>query len=238
MPTPVEETTAVTTAIARVSGDTYTFNLPSGIQADDVLLAFFSKERHSGGAASISGWTQLFDDTEGSTTGQDSRLIIFYKKATGSEGSTADLVISSAVNPLDAAACVRISGAEDPGTQAPEVTAKATGNNSSPNPPSITPLGGPKDFLYYAVGSQDDNIGTNVFTAAPSGYTGLLSPEGGTDSGLGVAHKGTTGSSSEDPGTFTTNGSARWICATVAVHPAPAAGGPVHSIQNAAWQGS
>lgn len=100
--------------------------------------------------------------------------------------------------------------------------ASANGSSTNSNPPSLTPVGGSQEYLWIAARSGDS---TTVATAAPSGYSSLLTRAGGGTSGASTnsAIKLAT-ASTEDPGTFT-SGDEQWVTWTISVAPAAGGGG-------------
>lgn len=221
---PTVETTNTSAETSDVQGETdHTVSLPTGITADDLLLIFAGLENANGTIFSDpSGFTKLFEDNFGDLTGRDSRLVIWYKKATGSEGST----VAFQYDAISKSAHIsyRISGADDPGTgQAPEAAAVATGDSTSPNPPSLTPTGGAKDYLWIAAASADDNNSPTV-SGFPTNYSNGLSSRDLSDATCMTAER-QLNASSEDPDSFTISGAAKWPATTVAVHPSGGGGG-------------
>lgn len=194
------------------SGSTgHTVTLPNGIVAGELLIVILGVNRGDGISWGGTGFTEFFDVAKGGIC----ELAFAYKKATGSETT-----ISVTTGDENAAwTCYRIANAEDPATQAPEASTGATGTSNTPNPDSITPTGGEKDYLFLAAHVNDDGRTTSVF---PSGYSNGLSiesSEGANDCGVASAERLLT-ASSENPGTFTISSSDDWVAATIAIHPA------------------
>lgn len=212
------------------TGDT-TITIPASVSAGELLLTIISQAEHTTEIKDPSSgdqWTRFFHVSEGSTFGDDSRLAAFWKLADGDEGGTTRTFDSFAQTCW---ACYRISGATDPTSQPPEVSGKVTDITVSPNPPSFTPSGGPKDFLWIPITGSTRNPETA--TSAPADYGSLVTKTTGaqTDNSeecnLATAHQ-TARLSTEDPGHFSYANTHRWIAATIAVHPAQdSAGGGV-----------
>jgi hypothetical protein len=121
----------------------------------------------------------------------------------------------------DESACfnvARITGAQLLATQAPGIVNSFV-NGTNPDPTGISGLSS-DDYLYLAfVGKRG-----SLFTAAPAGYSNFDEANGSLQS-CAMADLGTTASSGNDPGTWTTAGSQNNCMAVVAVYPAAGGGG-------------
>jgi hypothetical protein len=192
---------------------------PSGIASGDLLIAIAACD---GNRSFVwdTGWVELADNS-GS---RGCTLAAAYKDAGGSEPST--YLVDNAGTERVACWIFRISGAEDPSTQAPEIAAANGGAATSIDPPSLTPTGGAADFLWIAFGCMDVD-GNNSISTYPSGYTNTSYNETGTTTGHVLLVKATLDSNTatEDPGAFTVSLSDTWNAATIAVHPGAAASG-------------
>ena len=212
-----EQSSTVTTA---------TVNLPSGITSGDLLMIFI---RAGGGNSSTfitwpSGWNELIQDASDNS---DDVAGIAYRKADGSEGSTVDLTFGSAH--AFSAVAMRITGAQDPGTQAPEYAESFTSSPAtSIDLPSLSPSGGSNDYLWLAIAGSGGPA-NDPPTSIPTNYTAELNATQGTTgdkTDLYTAYRQLT-ASSEDPDTYvSTNGN--WMAFTVAVY--PAAGAPTQAV--------
>ena len=220
MATPVIETVADTTW---QTGTTIAATLPSGIVSGDLLLAFIGVDPLGGTGLTVtppSGWTESYDVQD---TGQFCTSAMWYRKADGAEGATIDITVSA--SRAGCARIYRISGAEDPATQAPEfVNVVNAGSTTTHDPATITPAGGSKDYLYFA------NCYFNTYTANvstyPSGYTStgtLRTGTTGAEGSLAYAVLSSTASSSENPGAYTLSVARDAVTTTVAIAP-PATG--------------
>jgi hypothetical protein len=155
-------------------------------------------------------------------------LHIWYRWAAGGEGNP---TLVSAQSIRSAEASFRISGAENPATQAPEIGTTATGTSVNPDPPSLDPAGGSKDFLFISFcGSAGEQADDGTYcTAFPTNYTtaNLEKTCGTAGTNLGgmiaAAARSLTTAGPEDPGTFTVSENAAWRAQTIAIHPASAA---------------
>jgi hypothetical protein len=134
-----------------------------------------------------------------------------------------------AVNSVKLAAITwRITGAENPSTQAPQVSTVVTGGSLANTAQSgiVTPTGGAKDYLFLTMMSS---AGEGVSaTGAPANYTNLITANSGTvdTNTTNVCMAGASrqlNAASEDPGVFTHPGVVNgWSAYTVAIHPASA----------------
>jgi len=161
-------------------------------------------------------------------------LFAAYHLEDGTESTTFD--ITSSASEKWAAIVYSISSAADPTTRAPEATTVETGTGTlNPDPPSITPTGGTKEYLFIAsvlqTGEEADD--DTWATAAPTNYTSLLQKTtdvaglAGTNASLATAQRANT-VSTEDPGTFTCAQSLIYAAATIAVHPLASPTFPAH----------
>ncbi len=186
----------------------HTVDLPAGIQAGETLLVFFACD----GVPSVGwpgGWNEIFEVQFSVTT-----LAVAWRKATGGEG--ASITVTTTVAEQSAHASYRISGATDPAITPPEVSTGVSSTSANPDPDSLTASGGSKEYLWIVV---EGNDGTRTVSAYPTNYdSNQLNPGGGIGAHVGVASDEVE-TETEDPGTFTINGSDQWIACTVAVHP-------------------
>lgn len=194
-----------------------------GYTAGDLFLVLF---RAAGAVTIVSVQTNTgaaYTQLAGSTAdASDDNQQAWYRRYDGSEGSPSSWNVDWSGAIKGSFTFYRILGAEDPTTQPPELT-EATGTGANPDPPSITPTGGPKDFLYIIYAGLDGE--TQTFTS-PAGYSAAVENNSGTGGAAatnvrsGAATRGTTNSSSENPGAFTaaapSNG---WTAWTIAIHP-------------------
>lgn len=189
----------------------HTVSLPSNISSGDLLIVFFSSDGNVTVDWSGTGFTEIDGTSEGSVT-----LSTAYKQATGSEGAT--ITVGTDGSERSAHAAYRITGHEDPSTQAPEIDTPGTGADEYPDPASTTPTGGAKDYLWIAVHGRDRNRTlSNYVTGFSLGQ--LDSVGGGSNSaGVSVCSLQENGSN-KDPGTFTIGSSDGWVAHTVAIHP-------------------
>ncbi len=151
-----------------------------------------------------------------------------YHFEDGSEGTTFD--ITSSASEKWAAIVYSLSGAQHPGTQAPEATTvDGSAATTTPNPPSITPTGGSKDYLFIAAICQDgeeaddDTWGntppTNYTPSPPRQKSTAVAGVATTNCSLTTAERALTTAGPEDPGTFSVDQSLTYVGLTIAVHP-------------------
>lgn len=147
---------------------------------------------------------------------------VWYKESDGTEGTS--VTFSTSAGEESRHSVWRITGHEDPGTQAPEIASfDSTANSTTPDPPSISPTGGSKDYLILAgYGSDTGNQTVSVWPYVDNNIS-----ESGSNTGNGV----TLGDCSDEitsatinPGTFTSSVSRPWTAHTIAIHPAAAGG--------------
>lgn len=194
-----------------------------GYSIGDLFLLLF----RAAGAVTIvsvqtntgSAYTQLAGSTADAS---DDNQQAWYRRYTGAEGSPASWNIDWSGSQKGAFSFYRISGAADPAINPPQL-AEAIGTGANPDPPNITPTGGPKDFLYIVYAGMDGE--TQTYTS-PAGYSAAVENNSGTGGvaatnvRTGAASLGTTASSSQNPGAFTAAApSTGWTAWTIAIHP-------------------
>ncbi len=196
------------------AGTTTPINLPAGISAGELLIAFVASKAGTG-EAQIAGWTRFLDArlAQGSTA----TIHGFWRVADGSESATVDLTTTTSTR---VAAVVYRTDAST--STPPEAATAGAANSNTPDPPSLAPTGGSQDYLWFALFASSHG---RITSAVPASYGGsqTAGDNSGTAThiGIGVAHRALT-AASEDPGTFTTTGTGveETIAATVAVYPA------------------
>jgi hypothetical protein len=209
-------------------------NLPASIAAGDLLIMFC---RAALAAGTINGpttqaWQTLY--ASASPDAADDNSAWFYRWADGSEGASTS--VDLAATSKGGVIVWRITGAENPATQPPELPTPNTGTTSAntANGPNVVPTGGSKDYLFLTAAGQDGEVG--AYTAVPTNYANLAAITSGTG-GLPATNVQMGGGSrqltaaSEDPGVFThAAAAAGWTGFTVAVHPVTVVPGPVDSL--------
>ena len=167
-----------------------------------------------------SGYTEFFRQDDGTAYG----VAGFYHQEDGTEGTNVDFTTDD----LEKSASIvySLSGAEDPATQVPDATSTTQASTLNPDPPSHTPAGGSKDYLFIAGFAHDgEEVDDDTWcTAAPTNYTNLLQKTTSnagtpaTNASLATAERALT-ASVEDPATFTTIVTHLAAPFTIAVHP-------------------
>ena len=188
-------------------------NMPSGIVAGNLLIAFASNDSTGGTNMGISGWTQL---SHTQYTGNVVSFGIWAKIAVG--GDTATLTGAA----QDYAACVvRITGhgVSNIATDI-KVGTPATGSSETPDPPSLD-ASTLRRWLWIASNGSDDD--DNNASYAPTNYTPVAQVESAQSTSstmVQVAYR-ITDAQTENPGTFAlTSGQAEeWIAQTIAIPP-------------------
>jgi len=194
-------------------------NLPANIAAGNLLLLQLRSadaETHS----TPTGWTQLFlnDSSDGATDVHS----LWYREADGNEG--ASVTVNGTVSLKFSSLSWRITGHESPAVQVPEFSTLAVGSSTTPDPPSFTPAGGPKDFLLIWMGcwegeqtsppaSNPTNYGSNIIGAS-SGVGGAIATNCRSASASREANITT-----EDAGSWTISVLDDWTAWLVVVHP-------------------
>lgn len=212
---------------------THTLNLPSGIQPGDLLIAVLHYGVTGATITWPGGWTAITGGAVEATTGGAQGIASAYRKADGTEG--ASISVTSGINERICYQTYRISNAADPAVQAPEAASTANAASASvPDPPSLTPTGGAKDYLWLAAGGRSRATAdtSNDITAGPTNYS---SQQIDTNTTLGAnfnssgTFERSLNAASENPGAFTTNGGSTVATGlTIAIHPS---GSPVDAGQ-------
>jgi hypothetical protein len=215
---PAVQTTAETANATE--GTSHPVTLPASITAGDLILIIASK----GKAVTINAhadYSELLD--ENAAAG----LFIAYRWAAGGESNP---TFTASANTRTAVIAYRISGAENPATQAPQIGTTATGSSTTPDPPAVTPTGGAKDYLWIAClgrgGEEaDDDTWCTAAPSTPAAFGTLLQKAcgvAGTNlAGIVASAQLNSNAASVDPGTFTIATGA-WRAQTIAIHPAAA----------------
>lgn len=204
------------TSATSTAGTNHTVTLPGSISAGDLLLVLMNIGSTAATLNAHADYTELLDENNAAG------LKILYRWAAG--GETNPTFVSSA-STRDATITYRITGAENPSTQAPEIGTTAT----STDPPTVTPTGGAKDYLFIAmVGSGGEQADDGTFcTAFPTNFTDSQQEKtcgvAGTNLGGLIAAAGfRTNASSSNPSAFTISEATTPRSQTIAVHPASA----------------
>lgn len=219
VPTSFPQVAATNTSAESTAVSSHDVSLPTGVVSGDLLIVIFGIQTSSASASATwpSGWTEFFNVTAGTSS------VLFhaggYRLADGSEGST--IVVSTSVNGQSAHNSYRITGAENPSIRAPEAaTTSSDVSGSTIDPPSLTPTGGAKDYLWLVTASAR---GGKTVTGVPANYGNLIEIYSTTGLAASVSThsmRRELNAVSEDPSTLTFDSAAtRRAAATIAVHP-------------------
>lgn len=189
-------------------------NLPAGIQSGDLLVLILNTvaaDTHS----TPTGWTALA--LNNGDPASDDTTSIWYRVANGSEGSS--VTVSCTTSDKFAAICWRITGAATP-----ELSTMATGADDAPDPPSLTPSGGTKDYLWLWLGAWEGEQQPPLPTGNPTNYSNPVGAHTGTvgftDTNARVAGASRQiNAASEDPPSWTISSANNWRAWTLAVPP-------------------
>ena len=194
---------SVATTTDNTSQTSQTYNLPSGITAAEYLFLLISNSGTAVLSSGLTGWTQL---TDGAVSAH-----IFYKVATGSEGSTVTAGWFSAVTSVGLA--FRISGADT--STAPALNTVATGNSAAPDP-SVSATLAAKNNLFIAAAFY--SAGARTFSAYPTGYGIGQSTTTGTAVAIASAMKQAL-ATTDNPSAFTASGTSFWSAYVIGIQP-------------------
>lgn len=196
----------------------HTVNLPTGIASGDLLLLFFAVQGGNQTVTWPAGYTKAFETASGVDANNDVTFSTYYRVADGTEGST--ITVTTSASKSSAHETYRITGYSSTPVSG---TASTSASTLNPNPPSLTPGGGAKDFLWFAVAAVDS--GNATCDAFPTNYINTGSSNGGTGGSGAIicfATRAINGAT-EDPGSFTICCAIASVANTVAIVPAAAA---------------
>lgn len=207
---PTVQGTASSSAVYSTSS--ISLNLPSSIQAGELLVVCLSRTATSNRTISApSGWT-ILTNRAGSGGLSGLRMTTLYKTATGSEGATQTFTYSGT--------CTEIIGfsyriSEWASIHASE--AQVTSTAALGDCPSLNPGVGVKKILWLPIASCSVQY-NNFQNIAVSGYSNFLGQGSGNTTGGGAPNAGGFSAlvscrrfieaASEDPGPYTYFGSA------------------------------
>ena len=241
IPTPVVTTTAgafpqvgaTNTSFDGSAVTNHTINLPASISAGDLLIVVFGQTAASNIPGFPGGWTRM-----AFSTADNIGACWAYRYADGLEGATITVTTGAACQAAHWSS--RITAHDL--TQAPESQSfwdgAATGH---PNPPTVLPTGGAKDYLVIVAAVQDSGV---VCSAAPASFGNLQTvSSGGTANvscGVSVARR-LVNTSNPGAGDFTAAATTdSWRANTIVVHPVALVAAtrlkPVRAIRSAAVQ--
>src|SRR3990172_9436389 len=173
LPTPtMPQVSATNTSVNNTAGTQHTVSLPTGVQSGDLLIVVFGYK--NGTSQTINwpgGWTQFFRSDRTTTVG----VVAAYRQADGSEGSTITVGTSGSIKTSHNS--YRITGAENPLKPPPQSSAP-NGTSPPPAPPSLTPTGGAKDYLWIAVETHNQTSSQIPITGFPASYSAGIQANG------------------------------------------------------------
>jgi hypothetical protein len=187
--------------------------MPEGVTAGDLLIAYVSADANSTVAAGGGeGWTSITDASNGSAI----RLKIFAKIAAGSDTLTLTVGAST-----DTATYVQRITNHDVSNVATEIEVgtPATGSSTTPDPPSVTPSTN-REWLVMACAAADDDDNVITFSYHPTGYVPLAQTESSsatTSSMLDAACDVQTTGSAINPGSFSMANTEEWVTQTLLI---------------------
>jgi hypothetical protein len=214
---------AVNASIEGSDTTSHTISLPASISTGDLLIFYFVVD----GAPTITGpagWGELFNEAYSNSS--FSHACYYLESPSGSDS---DPVVTTSDGQISSSRSWRITGHEDPATQAPEAnTWDSGGNTTTPDPPSLSPTGGSKDYLFLVTCGCDTSTPTiSVYPDIGGATSGNQIRQAAGFTGTGVvmgACDGPSTTATEDPGTFTWSVSRPALAVTLAVHPVGAGG--------------
>ena len=200
---PTVVTSVATTSAASLS---HTVNLPASLVAGNACVIVVAGAT-TNAINFPAGWTAF----GGSVVGASLRIVRAYRVLDGTEGASITVTVSVGAAAIKAHA-YQVNGhgctANAPGSAA---TTEQVGV-ANPDPPNLSPVGGPKNFLWIAVAATT----TADVSADPANYSAGLNSTG-TSPRLRTAVR-SLGQTAENPGAFTA-AATTWIAQTLAVHP-------------------
>ena len=212
---PVVESTATTGRTAAETTSPVTF--PATVSAN-ALIVCIARAAVAGVIGWPANWVEL---VENDADASDDVTAIAYFTAVGNEDGTTFNVTHG--NGKSAYIVYSITGAEAPATAPPQISATVVGTTTTPDPASLTPDGGAKDFLWLWLGGWEGEQ-TSPPASSPTNYATPLGAS--TGAGGAVATNCRVGSaqrnlnaSVENPGSWTISASDDWSAWTMAVPP-------------------
>lgn len=192
-------------------------NLPTGILRGHLLVALVRRTA-AGSSSWPAGWVALLSST---TDASNDDTQIFYKIADGDEGST--FTITNATSGRTAAIVYLVSG-HDSKHHPPEIATEVTGTSTTPDPGSLSPTGGARDYLWLWLGGWEGEQ-TSPPAGAPTNYSSTLGASTGTAGGVTgncrvASASRTVNAASEDPASWTISASDDWTATVMAIYPA------------------
>lgn len=221
---PLIEATQESTA----DSETPSFTMPSSIVSGELLLAVIGWRGSSlPVTVTTSGWTELTRNNIDS--GNTGNVLVVYREADGTEGSSLVLSMDSA----NEATCAisRISGWDTATAPLGSSGGSGTSKISNPDPPSLS-FGWTTDTLAICgvVQREDEN-----FNVTPTGYTEVADFERSDKSRNRIDRKNIT-SSPENPSAYTLSSDRECSYYTLVIPSGGGGGGITNGIE--VWSGS
>jgi hypothetical protein len=202
---------AATTAGSTASA-TPSVLMPATVNPGDRIVAAI-RVALAGAIGWPGGWTEFFDEA---LDASDDQYSCAWTTAVGTEDGTS-ITLSSA-NAKYSAISIAL-GAADP----PECGTRAVATSVNPNPPSFSPSGGSKDYMWLWFGCWEGEQTGNPPTAPTNYANGLLSTSGTagviTTNTQTVIYRRSAVAATEDPAQITISASDDWAAWVVAVPP-------------------
>jgi hypothetical protein len=206
------------------AGTNHTINLPTATSGQ-LLLIILDKGSTAATVNAHGSLTELLDENVANG------LYVAYRWMDGTEPASYTLVTSASTR--TASHAYRISGAQNPATQAPVVGTTATGTSATPDPPASATPGSTDDYLFIAFyGAAGEEADDDTWSDTPPTNYSPTPPRqkacgtAGTNLGgmIAAAERQLNTGASQDPGTFAKDVSAAWRAQTVLVYPGPVIG--------------
>lgn len=190
--------TSVTNSGSNPSQSSLSVSVPA-VSTGDRLLAFFIMAGGQGGGAAPAGWTRIYDDNQ---------YVSVYEKIASTNENAGNVTFTQDTSSGWAAQVYLISGSHpSDASQVSSVTSVA--NGSSIDPPSFSPTGGAKDWLWVAIDLHGHLFGTTrTISSYPTNYTSTTpsNQTGGISQQLAGSAYRQLNTATEDPGAFTLSG--------------------------------
>lgn len=212
------------TSTVRAAATAWTLNLGTLVEGDIIIASCYMAELIGGGGS----WTVTDNGTGTDPTilyESNNHSCLIYKVVEASDVST--LTTITFTTPAARRKGVVFYRIQDHthGTNPTTISAVNSGSSTAPDPLSVTANTTGLDNLYLAFCGGPHELGVVTPTAAPSGYSTLLTDgfDSFHDVYLGAAHKAAT-SDSDDPGAFTLDTSVAWVAHVICVQGTAASG--------------
>src|SRR3990172_4071193 len=167
-------------------------------------------------------WNVLFNDASDAS---DDRISAAWCKVSGTNCSSGGTITITQTLSKFASIAFTISNAIDPTIRAPEFATLTTGSSTDPNPGSLSPTGGSKDYLWIWAGGWEGEQ-TSPPSGNPTNYANPTGADSGTNNPVATNTRVATAersltAASEDPGSWTISVSDDWTATVIVVHPIP-----------------